>query len=386
MGRAVGKRGSLETQERESGGGRVPGGSFVPGGRWPEALKYKVYLATLIVGASAALFSLALDRPLGESNPFDRAALPLLAALCASLAVVLYLRKKCFLRFVERALYGVLALFFLVNAYYFTYVDDGPTASGELAELFVWIPSIYLLAYLIFGIRKGWVAAWAFYAALVAIGLPHILSGIRAGEDLERVHLFAQLYLSNAVLISLAFVLGYVTKVYQKAYARSEAMKQLANTDFLTGIANRRGLHDALVRATRGLSRHDGSLSLVLFDLDHFKRVNDVFGHETGDRVLKETARLIEGAVRSTDESGRWGGEEFLVLAPDTSPEQAIELALRLRQVIRSHRFEGVGSLTASFGVSSLREEDTPEALLRRADAALYRAKARGRDRVEAVV
>jgi diguanylate cyclase (GGDEF)-like protein len=117
--------------------------------------------------------------------------------------------------------------------------------------------------------------------------------------------------------------------------------------------------------------------------VDSFKRVNDSFGHSAGDHVLAGTATAIRQQLRTTDTFGRWGGEEFLVVAPETDREQAALLAERLRAVVAQQIYPQVGNVTASFGVAIYHCEDTAESLVRRADAALYRAKLNGRNRVE---
>ena len=123
---------------------------------------------------------------------------------------------------------------------------------------------------------------------------------------------------------------------------------------------------------------------LGTLDIDHFKAVNDTYGHEVGDQVLKMTAKTMRNAFRKNDFLGRWGGEEFLIVCPDTSLDHARVLAERIRLGINQHGFATGARHSASFGVAQWQEAETVDALLARADAALYRAKDLGRDRVEA--
>jgi diguanylate cyclase (GGDEF)-like protein len=155
-----------------------------------------------------------------------------------------------------------------------------------------------------------------------------------------------------------------------------------ATTDALTGIANRAELAEALDREFNGTQRHAVSLSAIIFDIDHFKVVNDTYGHPAGDAVLTTLTRLVARHVRDLDTFGRYGGEEFLLIAPQTSADEAVLLAERLRADIESHRFPAAGSLTCSFGVAANIPGDTPETLVARADTALYAAKQTGRNRV----
>jgi diguanylate cyclase (GGDEF)-like protein/hemerythrin-like metal-binding protein len=155
-----------------------------------------------------------------------------------------------------------------------------------------------------------------------------------------------------------------------------------ASTDRLTGCWNRRQLERAVeVEVGRSRRSHD-PLSLVLFDLDHFKQVNDRYGHQVGDAVLVEMVERVTRTIRVSDSLTRWGGEEFVVLAPLTGLTEAVATAERLRQVVAGEPFRETGPLTATFGVAEWLPDEDFQSLLRRADRALYAAKLSGRNRV----
>jgi diguanylate cyclase (GGDEF)-like protein len=159
---------------------------------------------------------------------------------------------------------------------------------------------------------------------------------------------------------------------------------RLANTDGLTGLANRRYLDDELSRLCARSARHGRPLAVLLVDADHFKRINDEHGHGVGDQALVALAGRLGERLRTEDILGRWGGEEFMVIAPDIDMAGAAALAEALRgqvSVAPLHTSAGELRLTASLGWSFWKEGDDPDALLRRADAALYAAKYAGRDR-----
>ncbi|MFO7570821.1 MAG: diguanylate cyclase [Smithellaceae bacterium] len=167
--------------------------------------------------------------------------------------------------------------------------------------------------------------------------------------------------------------------------ARREAELQ-ATTDLLTGVYNRRGLLVAAERELRLTLRHGRPLAIAMLDIDFFKKINDSYGHLEGDRILRDLAQLISREIRSTDLFGRVGGEEFLLIMPDTPAQAAIELAERLRGLIAEKITVGspAQSVTASFGVAWLTEKrTTPASLILNADKALYLAKQNGRNRVE---
>lgn len=163
------------------------------------------------------------------------------------------------------------------------------------------------------------------------------------------------------------------------------SLTQLTLTDHLTGIANRSLLDSELRKLRQLYQRYQRPLSILLFDLDHFKKVNDTFGHLNGDKVLIAMANTLKQQVRETDIAGRWGGEEFLVICPDTPEHEAYLLAERLRQAIASLRIpseEGVIKVTTSIGVAALSGQMNVDELLRQADIHLYQAKTQGRNRV----
>ena len=170
----------------------------------------------------------------------------------------------------------------------------------------------------------------------------------------------------------------------QALQAREAEILKLSLTDALTGVGNRRMLDEALAREVERARRLGQALSLLILDIDHFKRVNDTWGHETGDRVLRETGGTLLQMLRSSDIATRMGGEEFVVLLPATALAEAAVCAERFRAALAGHDFGLAAPVTSSFGVSALQPQETGSALLARADGALYLAKQQGRDRVVA--
>lgn len=169
---------------------------------------------------------------------------------------------------------------------------------------------------------------------------------------------------------------------------RHREAQEAATRDPLTGAANRNLLGRMLEQEVSLVRRHGGVLALLMVDVDHFKQVNDCFGHTTGDRSLVSVANCIAGCVRSSDTLFRYGGEEFCMLLPRTGARGAWRLAERVREAVRVLRIPAGSEtirLTASVGVASLAPGDDAADLLRKADAALYRAKRNGRNRVSAL-
>ncbi len=166
--------------------------------------------------------------------------------------------------------------------------------------------------------------------------------------------------------------------------ALSTQLRTIAYTDSLTQIYNRLHFAHFLDAEIDKSKRYGGKFSIIFFDLDHFKDVNDNFGHMAGDEVLEQVTRIVSKANRSADIFARYGGEEFIILTPETDLSGALIHAERLRNDIDKYEFPGVGHITSSFGVTEFKvETDTLESLLERADKALYLAKEYGRNRVE---
>jgi len=162
-----------------------------------------------------------------------------------------------------------------------------------------------------------------------------------------------------------------------------DALVEQAHIDPLTGLRNRRGFMDRLRQEWARIERHGGPLSFVMADLDHFKRVNDAFGHSGGDCLLQEVAQTIARECRQTDLAARYGGDEFAVIVPEASAHRAAQLAERCRQKIEEICLVAVPlPSTASFGVADSVGLPSPESLIEHADAALYEAKRAGRNAV----
>jgi diguanylate cyclase (GGDEF)-like protein len=164
----------------------------------------------------------------------------------------------------------------------------------------------------------------------------------------------------------------------------SAKLSKIAYTDSLTHIYNRLHFAHFLDVEIDKAKRYGSKFSIIFFDVDHFKKVNDNFGHLVGDEVLEEITQIVSRANRSADIFARYVGEEFIILAPETDISGALIHAERLRNEIEKYEFRTVGHITSSFGVTEFNaEKDTVETLLDRADKALYLAKEYGRNRVE---
>jgi diguanylate cyclase (GGDEF)-like protein len=182
-------------------------------------------------------------------------------------------------------------------------------------------------------------------------------------------------------------ILTFLAAVYYHLINQAQAaLREMASTDPLTRLRNRRAMSEAMRHEHERQRRTGAPLSFILCDLDRFKAVNDTFGHDAGDTVLQAVSRALADGLRQVDAIARWGGEEFLIMLPDTAAAEAAQVAERLRQRVESQRVALPGAhalhTTVTLGVATVNPQESVEQTIARADAALYRGKHEGRNRV----
>ncbi len=231
---------------------------------------------------------------------------------------------------------------------------------------------------------------------------------LMASSDAEKSRTQIVIFSIIAVLVSLAvtcIAIWYGRKLSgqlqdmnnyleQKIYERTESLldtqkellednselTRMALTDSLTGLSNRTSMNQILRREYSRFERHDHRFGIVMLDIDHFKNVNDSFGHDTGDTVLKELASIFENAIRASDFVARWGGEEFLICCTTIEEEDLLPIAETIRKLVASTKFKSAKQITASLGCAAIVKGETIGELIKRADVALYEAKNNGRN------
>lgn len=185
----------------------------------------------------------------------------------------------------------------------------------------------------------------------------------------------------NLFIIIYCNISSYFTNYYKrKQFVNKLKLIRASTTDSLTGIYNRAKFDEELKQWIEYSNRYKDSISLVIFDIDNFKKINDIYGHPVGDNVLKGITLLIKDTIRITDIFARWGGDEFVILLTNTDFSQSVEIVERIRVSIQNYEFDISERVTCSFGITELKDTDNAESFIKRADKLLYEAKDQGKN------
>ena len=241
------------------------------------------------------------------------------------------------------------------------------------SPVFIMMP-LLLWAVLRLGFRTTFLAVAGLAAAAVYITSNNL------GPFVEPLQLFAliQLQLFLMLLVTSVTIVGIVSAQRDQLI---DELKDLCEHDPLTGTCSRRYGMQLIVAEQERNARYGTPYSLIMFDIDHFKRINDSYGHATGDRVIQQITRIIDSALRDVDHLVRWGGEEFMVLLPNTTQQGALQFAERCRELVAANTFEHQERLSISLGVIDSSAATTVQDLLARVDQAMYHSKNQGRNR-----
>jgi diguanylate cyclase (GGDEF)-like protein len=352
--------------------------------RETEALLARVMQGALVLGVGVPPVLWWIESRAGVILPWDRVLLPVL-----SLGFGLCLLAHRSGRFGPETI-GFVALVllevYLVGSW-LTMMLGFPELSRtyQVVSLLFWVPVGLAAAFVFLPRRTATVFGIAVHAAtFVPLGAAVLLRWpIVAAWPADTVPLLGNLALAMGTFIVLLGAISHLKSRAVRAERGLQALEQLATTDGLTGLANRRAMAREIDAAIALGHRTGQPVALAVIDLDHFKRINDRHGHAAGDAVLVQVAQRLGRHLRAADRLGRWGGEEFVLLAPATTASACTDLCERLRRDIEGAEFGHGDPVTLSAGVTALAAGDDAAQWFARADEALYAAKAGGRNRIE---
>ncbi|WLR54378.1 GGDEF domain-containing protein [Mesobacillus subterraneus] len=330
-----------------------------------EELKRSVYMWLLPIITVA----LIINSSLNDNSLFDIVVNTTLIIWFSISWVIAYTNSG--IRLAEYVTLSLVSMYH-VSTMFDVVSNDLAEQGGSLGDFIVWMPLIIMFFFLVLGTKRGLYYSIFIFTVTLAIGV--IYSRQLTSESIDSL---TQFHAANIVYI---LVLYYAQNMF-RAFTERDLLKKYAYLDSLTRVVNRHQIDVWLEERLDSAENEGKPFSIIFFDIDHFKKVNDVFGHKIGDCVLKELSAIISGNLRDGDQFGRWGGEEFILITNSTGG-QAYEKAERFRKLVESHCFKGAGSLTASFGVTDYQAGDNIDSLLNRADEGLYVSKNSGRNKV----
>jgi len=345
-----------------------------------ETYRRRTYFGVLALTVAILMLSWAFRE---QGDPFIAWAYPAFSATLAALSAA-FCRGSFQLRTMEITLVAVIGTMILSRlAWHFAFGDPLSDHLLLLAGGHYWAVGILIVGgFITLGYKGGMVTAVATFLFSAALATHEILGCFLAAGDachnwvyLLRIHLFL------AVLLVLTSAGTLLRDRTWSAFSRAETLQHWANTDPLCGLANRRGADRFLSAEAALADRYQRPLTIILIDIDQFKSINDDYGHEVGDAVIREFANILSGTVREVDLAARWGGDEFLVATPGVDLRSARHAAQRCRRAIERAPIAGV-PVTATVGIAEYIPGQGVGDAISRADAMLYRAKAAGRNRV----
>ena len=356
----------------------------------------RVVLTGLCLGAISSALGLLLrlnsTSGTGPTDIYVQTALPVLIVAASILAWGLW-RRPQLLSPAKLFLVLVPAVHIYVSLSLMLFSSE---KSIQVMEQFVnvsfWIPMMMVAGFALLRLRWAivfsviYILVGAIIAAVYVVWATQNHSGYKDTETSSYLiaGIILQFSVAQPMYLTFLILIARFRKTMHLSLDAVSKNRNLANTDSLTGLVNRRALDLILEKSIAEVSRGRQSIALVMVDVDRFKQVNDVHGHEIGDRVLQHVAQTLSNGVRSMDVVGRWGGEEFLLILAGCSLDHAHSVAESARADLASVEIEPVGMITASFGITTIMAGDSAANAVSRADNAMYTAKNQGRNRVSA--
>lgn len=354
---------------------RTRSGRLWSSGPTSDALRRRMYLWAIVLGSGVliATWVMQLHNPAPDlyvlfSHPF---------ILIQSVWAAWWLLRGKALIVAERVVFVVQTLAILIQTL-LPMISSQVQLIGLTSSAYWTLVALSILSFLIFSNRQALLFSAGFYAVSVALPWGAVLTQRTRLSDFSEL---ARVQLTCGVVLALLCILAWYRERFTVERGERLSLEHLAHTDPMTQVPNRRALYLEIGQLLSEAREGNGGC-VILLDVDHFKRINDTFGHNAGDEVLIGLAALIQADLRESDTVGRWGGEEFLITLPGLLAEVGGQVAERLRLRLEQQIFSCGQGVSASFGVTCCTASDDLQSCTARADRALYTAKTAGRNRV----
>ncbi|MCA1742697.1 MAG: GGDEF domain-containing protein [Desulfonatronovibrio sp.] len=343
-----------------------------------EKRKQIAYLIALISGVLIFMLSWIIRDP---TDSFIKVLYPVFSLILAVFIPIVY-KSWIPLRRLELILISIVSAMVLSRLFWHFHFSG--SISDQMLMLIAghyWAVGVIIIgSFVMLGHKKGLVAGGTVISVSLIIAASGMSGPLISGEmSLEHVIYIIRVHLFLGLLLGLTSAATTIHDKYRDALIRADLLEEMTQTDMLTGIANRRCAEDFLSQQVYLADRYGRKLSVITADIDYFKNVNDNYGHAIGDKVLIGVAKALKSYARESDMVSRWGGEEFLIIAPEISVTEAQKMAERFKETIARNNFSGV-KVTVSMGVTEFKKGESMDSILMRADDLLYKAKVTGRN------
>lgn len=337
-------------------------------------LKITIYQRTLSTAALVIISVWGLHAINGTLIGFDQSIYPFFAFFCLLSLALFKIYGTGFLSLFENTGFGLCFVYYLSQ---FILEIKAGIGNSELdfRNFLLWIAILYTFAFLIFSLRKAlWLSLFYIFCIAVAGTYYCIVKWGAAGLGND-ILMLTQIYGSGLTYVSLLYAIAKLKEKFIESEIQSGLLSSLANTDMLTGAFSRHKVEKILDYYIANINIHKKPLSVMLLDLDKLKRINDIHGHHAGDYALRRTVEILKSNLRDNDCLGRIGGDEFLLICPNTDLDNAVLLAQRLENAVSITEFDNIGKITISIGVATYQQGDTSPLLINRADVKMYDIK-----------
>ncbi len=345
-----------------------------------ESFRRRIYSVMLTIGLVATIVAWLVQSAQGTAT-FETTVLLVIGLVFIPVLIVLTCIPKIPLRLIDFLTVCYIASM-SVSCIWLNFYAGSAQSRVALESIYMWLPIIYLFTFFTTNRKRALFLSGLLWLLHLGVSLPFLTQNLVS----DMAHINIQFHFMSLLFIAAFNFFSIYQQRLKLAQLNVDEVEVLANTDVLTQVANRRGMIDVLRKEQQRFSRYEHSFSVVMLDIDHFKQFNDNYGHDVGDQILLELARRIQNNLRDVDTLARWGGEEFMVILPETTFENAMHTAQHLCDEVRIRPLVDNHLISISCGVTEISQSDTIATLLKRVDEALYKAKDKGRNCVEGAV